>query len=73
MFYKQDSCGEGNDSDSDSEIPDELKQDYIDELTGEARSHRLVNLSHVRDLLFAHRNNFLQSLSSLYAAEFKEF
>lgn len=43
MFY-QDS--EGNDSDSDSDIPDELKQDYIDEITGEARSHRLVTINH---------------------------
>lgn len=41
MFY-QDS--EGNDSDSDSDIPDELKQDYIDEITGEARSHRYVTM-----------------------------
>ena len=42
LFYIQDSGGEGNESDSDSDIPDELKQDYIDELTGEARSHRLI-------------------------------
>ncbi|XP_067655152.1 syndetin-like [Haliotis asinina] len=28
------------DSDSDSDVAEELKQDYIDELTGETRSHR---------------------------------
>lgn len=27
-------------SDSDSDVPDELKQDYIDELTGEGKSNR---------------------------------
>ncbi|XP_062608119.1 syndetin-like isoform X1 [Saccostrea cucullata] len=32
----------GNLSDSDSDVPDELKQDYIDELTGEGRSNRHV-------------------------------
>ena len=29
-------------SDSDSDIPDELKQDYIDELTGETHNRYLV-------------------------------
>lgn len=28
------------DSDSDSDIPEELKKDYIDELTGEAHSYK---------------------------------
>ena len=28
------------DSDSDSDIPDELKKDYIDEITGETHSYK---------------------------------
>lgn len=31
---------EYKDSDSDSDIPDELKKDYIDELTGETHSYK---------------------------------
>ena len=34
------------DSDSDSDIPDELKHDYIDELTGETHSYRWVQVNH---------------------------
>ncbi|XP_048779720.2 syndetin-like isoform X2 [Ostrea edulis] len=32
----------GDLSDSDSDVPDELKQDYIDELTGEGKSNRQI-------------------------------
>ena len=33
--YAQEENGAGSDSDDDSDVPDELKQDYVDEMTGE--------------------------------------
>lgn len=36
----QDDEDNGNLTDSDSDVPDELKQDYIDEVTGEDRPSR---------------------------------
>ena len=33
--YTKEENGAGSDSDDDSDVPDELKQDYVDEMTGE--------------------------------------
>ena len=34
--YAQEENGSGSDTDDDSDVPDELKQDYVDEMTGES-------------------------------------
>lgn len=44
LLSVQDDEDNGNLSDSDSDVPDELKQDYIDEVTGEGRSNRSFEL-----------------------------
>ena len=38
VFLQDNDSGQEDFSDSDSDIPDELKNDYIDELTGETHS-----------------------------------
>lgn len=44
LLFVKDNEDNGNLSDSDSDVPDELKQDYIDEVTGEGRSNRSFEL-----------------------------
>jgi len=38
MLFSQEEEDNGEFSDSDSDVPEELKQDFIDELTGETHS-----------------------------------
>ena len=38
VLFQDNESGQEDFSDSDSDIPDELKQDYIDELTGETHN-----------------------------------
>ena len=38
LLFQDDDSGQEDFSDSDSDIPDELKHDYIDELTGETHN-----------------------------------
>jgi hypothetical protein len=54
MYIWQDDYSGEEHSDSDSDVPDELKQDYIDELTGETHSRYVDVISlfkFLRDLL----------------------
>ncbi|CAG5128982.1 unnamed protein product [Candidula unifasciata] len=53
------------DSDSDSDVPDELKKDYIDELTGEAHSYKLGRKRSTARSSRSHRQNPLITNTTL--------